>query len=121
MLKRTIRTIWRLQKHNQIDKIMLINRERILKIKIRRISRNTRTSKKNNRIKFGIKVPNSVKEDLLLDRENNNILWAEAITKKMTALRKSGMREFHPPHTKPKEGYQYAPLRLIFDIKQEDL
>ena len=62
-----------------------------------------------------------MKEALLFDRENNNILWAEAITKEMTALQKAGVWEFHPPHTKPKEGYQYALLRLIFDIKQEDL
>ena len=70
---------------------MRINRKRIIKFKIRRISRNTRISKKDNRIKFGIKVPNSVKEALLFDRENNNILWAEAITKEMTALQKAGV------------------------------
>ena len=100
---------------------MRINRKRIIKIKIRRISRNTRTSKKNNRITFGIKVPNSVKEALLFDRENNNTLWSEAIMKETTALQKAGVWEFYPPHSRPKEGYQYAPLKLIFDVKREDL
>ena len=70
---------------------MRINRKHIIKIKSRRISRNTRTSKKKNKIIFGIKVHNSVKEALLFDRENDNTLWAESIMKEMIALRKAGV------------------------------
>ena len=41
--------------------------------------------------------------------------------KEMTALQKAGVWEFYSPHSKPKEGYQYAPLRLIFNIKEDGL
>ena len=41
-------------------------------INVRRLSRNKRMQKKGTRIKFGITVPNSVKEALELDRKNKN-------------------------------------------------
>ena len=39
--------------------------------------RNTRYLKRNE--KFGIYIPNNVKEALKLDKENGNTLWADAI------------------------------------------
>ena len=72
-------------------------------------------------MKFGIKIPNSVKEALLFDKENNNNTWSEAIKKEMGALDKAGVFEYcHPDSTIP-DSYQYAPLRMIFEVKQEDL
>ena len=39
----------------------------------------------------------------------------------MNALTKAGVWEFKQPNFKIPKGYQYAPLTLIFDVKQEDL
>ena len=38
----------------------------------------------------------------------------------MSALLKAGVWEFKSPHYKVGKDYQYAPLTMIFDIKQED-
>ena len=72
-------------------------------------------------IKFGIKVPNNVREVLILDKENGYNLWAEAIQKQMTALNQASVFIYHPPSYKVNHQYQYVPLRIIFDVKQEDL
>ena len=90
-------------------------------IKIRRISKNRRALKKKNRIKFGIEIPNNVRHALLLDKKNNNNAWGEAILKEMNALTKAQVWDFKPPNHKLEQGYQFAPLTLIFDVKQEDL
>ena len=39
----------------------------------------------------------------------------------MSVLEASGVWELYPPHFRPSKYYQYAPLQMIFDIKQEDL
>ena len=39
----------------------------------------------------------------------------------MTALETAGVWEFHPPRFKPPKDFQFAPLQMIFDVKQEDL
>ena len=80
-----------------------------------------RNSKKKNIVKFGIEVPNNVCHALLLDKKNGNNAWSEAILKEMTALKKAGVWEFKPPTYRVPKDYQYAPLTLIFNVKQEDL
>ena len=77
--------------------------------------------KKKGKIKFGIEVPNNVRHALLLDRRNGNSAWGEAIMKEMSALTKAGVWEFKPPNFRLDKSYQFAPLTLIFDVKQEDL
>ena len=49
--------------------------------------------------------------------------WADAITKEMTSLENLGVFSYHAPnHACPKnEGWQYAPLWMIFEIKEQDL
>ena len=39
----------------------------------------------------------------------------------MTALTNAGVWDFKPPNYRLDNSYQYAPLTLIFDVKQEDL
>ena len=97
------------------------NKELKKELQIRQLSRNGRAKMKSKVIKFGIKVPNNVREALSLDKENGNNLWAEAIQKEMTALNQASVFIHHPPSYKVGNQYQYAPLRIIFDIKQEDL
>ena len=77
--------------------------------------------KKKGKVKFGIEVPNNVKHALLLDRRNGNNAWGEAITKEMSALTKAGVWDFRPANFRLDKSYQFAPLTLIFDVKQEDL
>ncbi|MGH7955023.1 MAG: reverse transcriptase domain-containing protein [Gloeomargaritales cyanobacterium] len=87
----------------------------------RRKSRNSRNADNSNNVLFGIRVPKNVKEAYALDAINGNKLWAEAIDKEMGALEKMECFEYHEPTYKPGPDYQYAPLRLIFTIKKEDL
>jgi hypothetical protein len=59
---------------------------------------------------------------LPLDKENRNTLWADAIAKEMAGLDCLGVFKYHSVETefKKDEGWQWAPLRMIFDIKQMD-
>ena len=91
------------------------------KITTRRISKNKRNEKLDNREKFGIMIPNSVKEALIMDRQANNTLWTNAISKEMAALEKAKCFKYYPPNHKVPNNFQYAPLRMIFDVKQENL
>ena len=58
---------------------------------------------------------------MILDRTNGNCLWADAIKKEMTGLDQANCFEYLPSHHTFGNEYQYAPLRIIFDIKKEDL
>ena len=37
--------------------------------------------------KYGIRVPNTVKEDIIIDKENGDTLWWDAILKEMKNVR----------------------------------
>ena len=82
-----------------------------------------RKKKQKHNEKFGIKIPNDTREALELDRINGNTKWADAIAKEMNGLERLGVFAFHHPDTKftKTEGWQYAPLRMIYEIKQQDL
>ena len=88
-----------------------------------RISKNARNAKKKNREKFGIRITNSTKEAFYLDRINNNKNWEEASNKEMSALDRLDCFEFVPRTTESSkaDGWQFAPMHMIYDIKQEDL
>ena len=118
-LVRAQRIIRRLKNHHNISRISRIYE--IKELKFNRISRNKRNEKRGIRTKFGINVPRNVKEALAFDVINKNTLWSDAIKKEMLALENAGVWQFHPPHFKPSKEYQFAPLQMIFDVKQEDL
>lgn len=84
------------------------------------MSKNTRNKKNTNREKFGIKIPNNVREALILHRLNKNNLCVEAMAKEIGALHTAMCFKYHQGHHKFDSNYQYAPLRMIFDIKKED-
>ena len=87
ILRRTKRVIRRMNNYYNIDRIRRI--DKIKSIKMRRISKNRRNKKMKIREKFGIEVPRNVRHALLLDAKNKNSLWAEAISKEMSALEKA--------------------------------
>ncbi len=74
---------------------------------------NHRLAKKQ--YKFGIKVPNSVDEALLLDKENHNTLWSDAIQKELknvlVAFRLLEEGEKLPV------GSKQIPYHIIVDVK----
>ena len=119
ILVRAQRIIRRLKRTHNISRVRRIYEMK--EVKSRRLSRNKRDQKKGARTKYDIKVPRNVKEALLFDQENGNTLWADAIAMEMTALETAGVWSYYPPHYKPPKDFQYTPLTMIFDVKQEDL
>ena len=54
----------------------------------------------------------------MMDRINKNTLWVDAITKDMHELERLGGFQYSPPKTKFENK---ALIRMIFDIKKQDL
>ena len=119
ILKQANRSMRRLSRYHNIDRLVRIKKYQ--EITPRRLSRNKQLEKRKRRIKYGIRVPNNVKEALFFDRENKNTLWNDSIKKEMAALDKAQVFQYMPGHYKIPKDFQFAPLRVIFDIKQEDL
>ncbi len=92
---------------------VLKKRERIIKLVK---GRTAKYLKKH--FKFGIEVPQTVRQAKELDERNGNTLWMDAIMKEMknvrTAFRIADDGEVVPI------GYQRIRCHFIFDIKQED-
>ena len=68
---------------------------------------------------FGLEAPCNVREALELDRKNVNHRWAEAIHKEMKGLQDHNTFSFFNPGEAAPTGYQFAPLRRIFTVKQD--
>ena len=122
--------------YGQVGKSDPIPRSRLARVKCRRTviassakgkgkpknsnSPNKRKSNAMGGFKYGVWVPRSVKEALEVDRKNGNNLWREAINKEIEALQqfKTFKRVAKEVIMGQKEKYQYARLRIIFDVKQ---
>jgi hypothetical protein len=77
---------------------------------------------RNGRIpktKFGIEIPKNYKHAVDIDTANNNRLWQDAVEKEVAALIFHKCFEFKSPDFKPSSDYQYAPLSLVFEVKQD--
>lgn len=65
-------------------------------------------------MKFGVKVPETAKETLKLDRKNGNTLWTDAIKKEMknssVAFNLLGRDE------RPSVGFEEITCHLVFDV-----
>ena len=70
-------------------------------------------------LKCGFEVPRSVKHALELDKANGNQAWKEAMAKEIGSLLALNCFKFHSLSHKPPSGYQCTPLRMIFDVKNE--
>jgi hypothetical protein len=60
-----------------------------------------------------------VAEALEFDKKNGDHLWADAIQKEMDGLHEHKTFGFLQSHEPAPKGYQYAPLRMIFDVKPD--
>ena len=49
--------------------------------------------------RFGINLPRSTREEMLLDKPNGSTLWTEEISKERMALIAKGVFKFHSPKT----------------------
>ena len=78
--------------------------------------RNARYLKRDE--KFGIKVPKSVKEAYLIDEENGNTFWADAIAKEMKNVRVA-FKILDDGEVVPRD-HQWIRCHMIFDVKMED-
>ena len=54
-----------------------------------------------------------------MDKVNGNRLWQAAVEKEMGALIMHNCFDFKPPTFKPGSDYQYAPLNMIFEVKND--
>jgi hypothetical protein len=71
-------------------------------------------------LKYGIRVPRNVKQALLMDQENGNTYWRDAIKKEMDALLERGVfKKVSDKKAILKSTYHFAPCRCIFDVKQD--
>ncbi len=93
---------------------------------IRRVRRVVRSNKKKKfkpppkkRLKYGVEVPNTVKQALELDELNGNSYWQDAIKKEMDALMELDCFEFRDAGDIPGSDYQKTKLHMIFDVKTD--
>ena len=70
-------------------------------------------------ILYGLEVPHNVSEALELDRRNGNHRWAKAIHKQMQGLQDHQSFSFLNPGEAAPAGNQFAPLKMIFTVKQD--
>jgi hypothetical protein len=119
-IKTHTRCVKRLYREYNIDRTVRVTRVRAVK---NRMSKNSQNAKIKDRTKYDIRVPNNTREALLLDKTNKKTYWADAIAKEMTALDRLNVFEYKSPTfvCSKSEGWQFAPMHMIFDIKQQDL
>ncbi len=64
-------------------------------------------------------MPHDVNDALELDKENNNNNWKDSMGTEIGGIREHNTFKFLPPGSDPPEGYQEAPLRMIFTVKPD--
>lgn len=76
-------------------------------------------NRKKGTTKYGVTVPINFKHAVELDKAENNTLWQDAVKKEIAALIFHKCFEFKAPDYKPPADYQYAPLQIIFEVKND--
>ena len=69
--------------------------------------------------KYGLEIPVSYKDAIRIDISNGNTLWQTAVHTEIAALIYHDCFEFKPKGFKLPKTYQYAPLVLNFELKQD--
>ena len=87
-------------------------RNRLLKKMKKRYFRTTQ--------KFGIELPKSVRRALEIDKETGNTYWKDALAKEMGVVWKA-FEILEEGAAEPKQGRQYLPCHMVFDVKQGSL
>lgn len=69
--------------------------------------------------KYGVKIPRNMNDAMELDRLNGDTGWFDAVNKEIGSLLELECFTFYSPSYKPGPEYQFAPLRMIFEVKQD--
>jgi hypothetical protein len=89
--------------------------QKVLRMRARLINKVSTHQMRKGSMKFGVKVPRTVKEALELDKKNGNTFWADAIKKELESVKVVfnvlGKDDVVPP------GYSEITYHLIFDVK----
>jgi Reverse transcriptase (RNA-dependent DNA polymerase) len=85
--------------------------------KLHRLISKTQRHTVRHGYKFGIRIPRTVDEALLLDAANNDTLWFDAIQKEMSNVRVAF--NVLEPDAKPPVGHRKITCHMIFDIKMD--
>jgi hypothetical protein len=70
-------------------------------------------------LKYGVRVPRSVRDAIELDKSNGNSLWQDAIKLEITSLIDLECFEFKPSDFSPGNEFQKTTLMTVFDVKQD--
>ena len=87
------------------------------------MSQNQRNAVIPLREKYGTRIPQSIRHAIIFDDENKNTKWQDSMAKEIGSLKKLNVFEFHPSNHKchKQQGWSFAPMHMIFDVKREDL
>ena len=71
-------------------------------------------------IKYGVQIPQIVRQACEINKASGTTHWAEAIKKEISSLLALNCFEFHSPDCKPRSGFQMARLlAMIVEVKQD--
>ena len=93
---------------------------RRVKVLQRMINASKRAQRYNKvQYKFGVRVPRSVKEAKMLDAENGNTYWQDAMDRELAQL--DEYKCFHSigKNARVPTGYQEIPVKMVFDVKND--
>jgi len=69
-------------------------------------------------VKHGVEIPWNVSHGNELDALHGNTLWHNAIKKEISSLLDLNCFKLHAPGYKSSLDFHFAPLTIIFDVKQ---
>ena len=92
---------------------------RICLVRLKKYGGKDQRAPNNSGIKYGIIFPRNAKEAVQFDKENGNLLWQNELLKKLE--NRMSMKAFEELPSSLRnagtKGFQFAPLRTIFDVK----
>ncbi|MGH7954991.1 MAG: reverse transcriptase domain-containing protein [Gloeomargaritales cyanobacterium] len=86
-------------------------------LRSKRVMRELRTSGK--RYQYGVELPRNVKHAMLIDRENNDSKWRDAIRKEMSAMEEMEVFRILPEGEKAPPECTRIPLMMVFAVKPD--
>jgi len=90
------RTIRRIRRYYNIDCMIRAQKNRTKS----GMSRNQWNAAMPLREKYGIRIPQSIRQAIIFDDENNNTKWQDYMAKEIESLKKLDVFEFHPSNNK---------------------
>ena len=70
-------------------------------------------------MKFGVEIPLNWTQAEQIDKETETTYWRDAVEKEIAALIHHSCFEFKPPSYKVPNDFQPAPLKMVYNVKQD--